>query len=70
MIELAFDSRLNILRGEPRRPFEEEFLEVIKPDRNKPFDDAFNETLAAVHKRVKDDFDREFAEVLTEQRRS
>jgi hypothetical protein len=63
-IEWAFTERLNNLRGEPRRPFVKAFLDIMKATPDKAPGDAFDETLAATHKQVKDEYDREFNFVL------
>jgi hypothetical protein len=61
-VEWAFTERANNLRGEPRRPFVQAYFEVRKtaPDH----DAAFDATLAAIHQRVKDEYDGEFNFVL------
>ena len=63
-VEWAFTERVNDLGGEPRRPFANAFLAVMKAAPDKELDAAFDETLAAIHKQVKDEFDREFNYVL------
>jgi hypothetical protein len=63
-VEWAFTQRLNDLRGEPRRPFVNAFLGIMKAAPDKELDAAFDETLAVIHKQVKDEFDREFNFVL------
>jgi hypothetical protein len=63
-VSWALADRLAVLGGEPRRPFEEKFLEVMKKDPAKGFDEAFAEMLDAVNADLKEQFDHEFKQVL------
>jgi hypothetical protein len=67
-VETAFSHRLTALRGEPRDPFAEAYLEVKKMDPAKKGDEAFAETVGAIEQQTKAQLDGEFKPVLDGQR--
>jgi hypothetical protein len=67
-VELEFANHLHALRGEPRGPLADTFLDEMKKNPNKTTDDAFKDTLAAVNADLKSQFDGLFNEALQGQR--